>query len=76
MAPFEKLVQAEQWGRRAVDYAAAFTRDAEVLASLKRADVLLSEVRQAGYFLCDPGCPEPLKEQARKRLELEIINCK
>lgn len=76
MATPEQLVQAEQWGHRAIACARTFTSDATVESALKRADALLSEVRQAGYYLCDSGCPERLKEQARKRLEWAIINCK
>lgn len=71
----EKICVAEHINRIATKGARVLITDTRTIAALGRAEFLLAEVRQASYFLTDPGCPENLKQQARERLEQAIINC-
>lgn len=76
MATIDQLIAAENAAHVATQHADYWVRDAKRHDDLMRAQYLLSEVRQAGYFLTDPECTPHLKEEATKRLVQAIINCK
>lgn len=71
-----KICEAEKYATRALNDARYWADAVHIQAALQRAEFLLMEVRFAAYFLTDPGCTEQLKQDARKRLEQAIINCK
>lgn len=73
---FIKLCDAEKFAVKAMRDATYWVDNQNIRDSLKRAEFLLMEVRFAAYFLTDPGCTEQLKQDARKRLEQAILNCK
>jgi hypothetical protein len=76
MANIDQLIAAEHAAHVAINYADYWVTDAKKHDALMRADYLLSEVRQAGYFLTDLECTPHLKEEATRRLVQAIINCK
>jgi hypothetical protein len=70
-----KICDAERYARRALKDARYWADHPTVSEALARAEHLLGEMREASYYLADPGCPENLKQKARERLEKAIINC-
>lgn len=76
MATIDQLINTERVISRLVKQTEFWVDREQTLAALRRADYLLSEVRQAGYFLTDPDCTPHLKQEALERLGQAIINCK
>lgn len=71
-----KLCDAEKFAVKAMRDATYWVDNQNIRDSLKRAEFLLMELRFAAYFITDPECTEHLKQDAMKRLEQAIINCK
>lgn len=73
---FDKIIHAERSAHRAINSALHWVDDKDTRKDLKRAEYLLSEMRHAAYFLCDPDTPPKLRQDATARLVDVIITCK
>ena len=73
--PLDRILETERIVHQTSHDLRRWVTNPDTIAALRRAEYLISEVRQAAYFLTDPECTTHLKNEALTRLELAIINC-